>query len=202
MSNFPHPSTLWRRPIADPISKVKDVFSFDFNKVQQKQATQPSTPASPAPAPADLVLNARSLSAPIDDVVQHVEDPELGRILQTLANLTGAQAFHNRAPIKLRTLRLRSRPFCMTNIEAVILAVITLISAHSTQQVLQGRVMPPQVRFLWLTRQARLQALLDQYGGATPIAAMISAVDAGDATAVAALPGRAAAQLMLRFKPT
>jgi len=207
-NNFPDPAAL-AKPIMDPIGKVQDFFSFDFGKFQQNQV--PAASSAPAGAGAaagsapsataangtngaaaaapDVLSFLDSLSAPIDDATRMLADPELARILQALGSLTGEPAFEQ-VPGKVQDTAGEMKTVLHDNIEGIILGLVTLASAHSVQETIGMRVGAATGSFSPAHTQARLQAVLDQFGGPTPLAAMVASADPSDAAATSALQDR------------
>ena len=187
MGNFPNPADL-AKPITDPIGKVKDVFSFDFSKFQQNQSTAPST-APGAAAPADIISTVEALAGPVEDAVGLLADPELGRILEALGTLTGVQEIKD-IPKQAQAAASEIKTILHDDVEGIILGFVTLVSAHSTQDVLQRRVAAATGTFSLADTQSRLQAALDQYTGGTALAALVSAADPSDAAGMSTLSDR------------
>src|SRR5207302_973366 len=75
-------------------------------------------------------------------------------------------------------------------VEAIALAFVTLVSAHSSQELLGSRVAAAAGAFSPADTQSRLQAVLDLYGGGQTAAAMIAATNPSDAASVDALRTR------------
>lgn len=186
MGNFPNPADL-AKPIADPIGKVQDVFSFDFTKFQQNQTTPPATAA--AAPPADVISTIEALAGPVESAVGLLADPELGRILEALGTLTGVQEIKD-IPKQAQAAAAEIKNVLHDDVEGIILGFISLVTAHTTQEVLQQRVDAATGTFSLTDTQARLQAVLDGYAGATTLAAQVSAADPADAAAMSSLNAR------------
>jgi hypothetical protein len=181
VSNFPDAATL-AKPITDPIGKVSNVFSFDFGKFQKSLSATKEVPAAPA-AVASMIA---ALATPVEEAAKLLSDPQLVRFLETLSGLTGAPALKDVPRITEQTAA-EVKNVLHDKIEAVVLAFITLVSAHSSQELLGARVAGVTGTFSLSDSQKRLQAVLDQYGHSPTLAAMVANTDAGDPTAIAAL---------------
>lgn len=187
-ANLPDPASL-AKPLADPIGKVHDFLSFDFSKFQQGQAAAAPAPANGAANAAPTVLaTLESLSAPIDDVIRLLKDPELGRVLQALSDVTGKQEFAQ-APGKVEEAAGGIKTVLHDNIEGVIVGFVSLATAHSVQEQIAARVTAAG-SYSPANTQARFQAVLDQYAGPTPLASLIASTDPADANALGALVSR------------
>jgi hypothetical protein len=182
MDSFPNPAEL-AKPFTDPIDTVKEIFTFDFSKIQQNQPQ-----SAPTQAP-DLSAQIEALAGPVDDLTKLITDPEVGRILDVLTKLTGAESLQN---IGQQTQQTASqiKTVIHDHIEGIALAFASVLSVHSSQETLQGRVSAVAATFSPDATVSRLQAVLDAYGGSVPLAAVIMATNPSDATVLDALRSR------------
>ena len=186
IGNFPDSSTL-TKPIAEPIGKISDLFSFDAGKFGQNQA---ATLLAPAPAVTDVAATLEALVAPVDLAAKLLADPELLRLLQGLSSITGAQAT-TEIPQKAAEVTAGVKNVLHDKVEPIVLGFIALVSTFSGLELLRTRVRAATGVFSPSDTQRRLQAVLDQYSGSgATLGAAIAAVNVADDAALAALSGR------------
>jgi hypothetical protein len=191
-SSFPDASTLGA-PLTQPMSKVSDVLSFDFSKFQTNVSTPPPGSASGGSAAAtaapDVASTLQALSGPLADVAKLLADPELSRVLEVFGNLTGS-AVPGQIAKKAEEAASQAKTILHDDVQAFALAFVSLLTTHSSEEILKARVAAATGTFSLPDTQARLQTVLDQYGGATTLEALVTSTDASDANAVGALRDR------------
>ncbi len=174
-SNFPDAGTL-TKPITEPIGKVTGLLSFDF--AGQSQTIGSTFGSNVSLADPESILSP--LEATIAAGVNLLKDPELQKLFDLVANITGSGEV-KQVPGYAESAGNAVQDVLKANVEPPIVAFSALVSAMSVIGRLRSRVSVIG-SFSPKDTQTRLQAVLDAY---TALATQIGgggAVDTGAAS--------------------